>query len=131
MGSGFTIDGVKIRDATNPDRFAIVTAAGELTVTGEITPQTVAGLSASVVSVTNAQTSLLAANANRIGGVIQNHGASILGVYFTTGTSFTNAPIKLPQYATLDLSQFSAIYKGAVFGIRASATEPAGVIEET
>lgn len=84
----------------------------------------------SVVSVNTGSTAILAANANRKGAIVQNHGASVLGLSFFTGTTFANCAIKIPQYASIDLAQFGGVIRLGVWGRRASATEDAGAVDE-
>ena len=85
-----------------------------------------------VVSVDNAETTILAANANRRAATIENLGAAVLQIHFTTGQAFGAGPIQLQQYETLDLAQPGVgVYQGIVYGIRAAATQNAGVVEET
>jgi len=89
------------------------------------------GATNGVVSVNNAQTVILAANASRKNAIIQNQDASVLQVYFATGQAFGAGPILLPQYAILELGQLAGVYNGIVYGIRAAATGNVGVVEET
>lgn len=85
-----------------------------------------------VVSVGDTQTTLLAANAARRGGVIQNHSSDVLQVYTTAAQAHLSGPILLPQYASVSIHQIVGSYKGAIYGIRAAGqTGNAGVIEET
>lgn len=85
-----------------------------------------------IVSVTSAETTLLANNFNRKNAVIQNHGAAVLQVYFTTGQAFGAGPILLQQYQTWSASQAGAgVYQGIIYGRTSAATQNAGRIEET
>lgn len=84
-----------------------------------------------VVSVTNAETQLLAANANRRNAIIENLDSTVLQIHFTAGQAFGAGPIQLTQYQTWEAAQVTGVYQGIIFGIRASTTGNAGVIEET
>lgn len=135
MGTALVADAVKIRDNVVPDRYAEVTANRELRVItpaagAVVTPPTASSATGSVVSVGVAVTALLAANASRKGGLIQNHDSTVLGVGFVAGTTFANAPVKLAQYQALELGEPGAVYTGGVWGIRAGSTGDAGATEE-
>ena len=137
MGTGILPDGVKVRDSVSPDNYLTVNPDGSINVTPAagstfvVKPKTTSTATGSVVSVDTNETTLLAANANRLGGTIQNHDATVLAVYFTTGQSFAQAPFKLAQYQSIDLGQPGCIYTGVVYGKRASTTGDAGVVEES
>lgn len=129
MGHFITADGVKIRDNVDPSLFLVVNADGSINVNFATTALTVG--TNTVVSVDNTETIVLAANASRKGATIQNHGTSVLQLFFTSGQAFGAGPILLPQYAMWEAAQETGVYRGIVYGIRAAATENAGVVEET
>jgi len=132
MGSETVADGVMIRGATATDRsrWLVVNGDGSINVQATMTAPVASSASQSVVSVNNASTTLLTANASRKGGVIENLDASVLGVSLSSPAVFATCPIKLQQYGSLDLGQAWVVYTGAVYGIRAAATGDAGVVEE-
>lgn len=132
MGKETVADGVMIRGATDTDRarWLVVNADGSINVAATSAPITSSTATGSVVSVPNTSTLLLAANSSRKGATIQNHGSSVLGIAFSSPAVFATCPIKIPQYGSVDLGQEHVLYTGAVYGIRAAATDDAGVVEE-
>jgi len=138
MGTGTTVDGVKVRDGADPSRIMTVNSDLSINVTPAIGSKWTTQLQAvttvgveTVISVPNAETQLLAANANRIGGFIQNLDASVLQVYTTTGKAFGAGGMQLRQYEFWYPDQNGAIYRGIVYGRRAAATGDAAACEET
>ena len=86
---------------------------------------------ATVIDVGVTEELLLAANPDRQNAIIQNHGTTALYVYFETGEDAT-APILLPAGGpSVDMAQFTGVYRGPLYGIRLTGTGNAGVIEET
>lgn len=136
MGQGHTTDGVFVRGGNNPAYLLAVNSDGSINVNGAtgatftVSPPKTATATQSRVSVNNISTTLLAANGARGGAVIQNLGSSVLGISFSSPAVFASCVILLPQYGTLELGQPGIIYTGAVYGIRAAATDDAGVVEE-
>ena len=139
MGEGQTADGVSVRNSgdTGPrSTYLLINADGSINVNSlssnqvNVVGPVVTTATGSIVSVNNASTLVLAAGATRLNALIQNHGASVLGLSTVNGTTFANSPLKLPQYMSLNTSQFGANFRGAIYGIRAAATEDVGVVSE-
>lgn len=138
MGTGVTVDGVKIRDNANPAYFATVNPDGTLSVSPGVSAkftiqqQTVTAVpTQAVVAVGAAEVLLLATNSNRIDALIQNKDATELALYFASGTAFVSAPLVLPQYGSFNAAQTNGVYRGAIYARRAAATGNVGVVEET
>lgn len=83
-----------------------------------------------VVSVGAVEVEILPENGSRRNAIIQNQGAAVLQLHFTAGQAFGSGPIVLVQYASWEAAQFTGVYQGAIYGIRASATQNVGRVEE-
>ena len=115
---------VVIQDPDVGSQMAGVTADGRLMVDADLAPATVQAVQATIVSVDNTVTSLLAADPGRTFALIQNHGASELRIRF--GVADDDALI-LPQYATLELRSDGVLVTSGVWGIRDAAAEDVGI----
>lgn len=143
MGTGGTLDGVKIRDAVDPSIFAVVESDGSLRVTPgptsiyvvrPIKTSTVVG-NGTKVTVTTAQTTIVAANSNRIGGFIQNLDTSAtLYLRFGSAGGLLAAPSDASAWLgpgeTMEFGQPGAVYTGAIVGIVSAGSVVVGVNEE-
>jgi hypothetical protein len=130
MGEFIRPGAMSIRDALGLERFLAINADGSINVSTSGTTALTLGTN-NVVSVNNAETTILAANANRKNAIVQNHGASVLQIHFTAAQAFGAGPILLQQYQSWEAAQVTGVYQGIIYGIRAAATENAGRIEET
>lgn len=97
----------------------------ELRATPVETVETEAGTSATtVVSVTDSGVTVLAANADRLGGLISNPGAT--DVYISFGTNpATTSMHRLSEKGVIPIGR----YTGAIYGITASGSQGVAVTE--
>ncbi len=140
MGTETVAGAVQVRGtgATKPN-YLIVNSDGSVNVSNPasgtpiiVIPQRVSGTNIeNVTTVGDTVVNLLAANATRSGGTIQNHDSTVLGLAFTPATVFADCCVLLQQYASMNLSQAGMIQTGAIYGIRDSGNSgPVGVCEE-
>lgn len=85
-----------------------------------------------VVSVSDAETTIAAADPLRKNLVVQNHGTTTLQIHFVTGQAYGAGPIQLGAGETWNAAQAGVgVYRGIVYGIRdAGNTENAGFVIE-
>lgn len=102
---------------------------------GQVRPLT---LDEDVVAVTDAQTTIIAANAARRNAVIQNNGPDVVQIYVTTGIGFAAGGIQLaPGSGTTagdiwEAAQLYGVYQGIIYGICDTGnTASVSVTEET
>ena len=112
------------------ERFLAINADGSINTSPSGIQALVIGTN-TVVSVTSAETTILAASASRRNAIIMNLGAAVLQIHFTTGQAFGAGPLQLQQYQSWEAAQVTGVYQGIIYGIRASATQNAGVVQET
>jgi len=126
MGCGNPGNQVVIGDPDTTTQRAGVDAAGRLKTTSTPGDSASAMTTAAIVSVGTSQVEVLAANANRKHGLIQNLDSSDLFVRFADGGANVHV---LPQNGALQLDNPNFVYTGAVWAIRAAATGDVGVTE--
>lgn len=130
-GNSITVDGT-FWQATQPvsGTVTVTDGSGSLTVDGSVTanPSRPATATLSNVSGSASSVTLLASNANRLGGMIWNDSSAILYVKFGTTASTTSCTVKMIADAYFEIPFW---YTGRIDGIWASATGNARITELT
>lgn len=131
MGQGSVLSAFSIRSGPgNRDRYLVINADGSINVTTGGVP-TALTPTPTVVSVSNASTALVAANASRRGALIQNFGATDLGIAFASPAVFAACSIRIKPGTALSLHQVFGVIKTGVWGIRSAAgPEDVGITDE-